>query len=47
LRNKINSLEKRIAALEAGVQKECEDVQGETPEEETSLSTEKKAGLFI
>ena len=44
LRNKINSLEKRIAALEAGVQREGGDVQGDTSVEGTSLSTEKKAG---
>jgi len=44
LRNKINSLEKRITALEAGVQREGGVVQGDTSAEETGRSTEKKAG---
>ena len=44
LRNKINSLEKRIAELEAGVQREGGDVRGDTSVEGTGRSTEKKAG---
>jgi hypothetical protein len=44
LNNKINSLEKRISELEAGVQREGGNIQGDTPAEETGRSTEKKAG---
>jgi len=44
LRKKINSLEIRIAELEAGVQREGGDVQGDTSVDETGRTTEKKAG---
>ena len=44
LSNKINKLAKGIAELEAGVQREGGDVQGDTSVEETGRSIEKKAG---
>jgi hypothetical protein len=46
LRNKINSLEKRIAEVEARVQREGGDVRGKTSVEGTGLSNEKKAGCI-
>ena len=46
MRNKINSLEKRIAELEAREQWGDRDVRGDTPVEGTGLSNEKKAGCI-